>query len=62
MTTPPKTPATPVDEVLQKGAVAPAQKVSVPVATSGNSMDGRNRSIEKQVGVKALIDITKGSV
>ena len=26
MTTPPKTPATPVDEVLQKGAIAPAQK------------------------------------
>tara|TARA_R110000851_G_scaffold189776_1_gene340131 strand:+ start:578 stop:1132 length:555 start_codon:yes stop_codon:yes gene_type:complete len=38
-------------------AVAPAQKVSVPVATSGNSMDGRNRSIEKQVGVKALIEL-----
>ena len=26
MTTPPKTPATPVDTVLQKGAIAPAQK------------------------------------
>tara|TARA_R100001082_G_scaffold94060_1_gene60911 strand:- start:40 stop:600 length:561 start_codon:yes stop_codon:yes gene_type:complete len=34
-----------------------AEKVSVPVASSGGSVDGRNRSIERQVAVKALIEL-----
>ncbi len=37
--------------------VAPTEKVSVPVASSGGSVDGRNRSIERQVAVKALIEL-----
>ena len=38
-------------------AVESAEKVSVPVASSGGSVDGRNRSIERQVAVKALIEL-----
>lgn len=37
-------------------AVESTEKVSVPVA-SGGSVDGRNRSIERQVAVKALIEL-----
>lgn len=38
-------------------AVESTEKVSVPVASSGGSVDGRNRSIERQVAVKALIEL-----
>ena len=41
----------------QMQVVPPNEKVSVPVASSGGSVDGRNRSIERQVAVKALIEL-----